>query len=370
MAVVSYHGLMGSVLNWNGITVYPGSTEDTYAQDVLGGYYGHHKSDLLITLMDAWVLDPARLQGMNVAHWLPIDAAASATGISPHLGSMDRRILEEGGGRPIAMSLFGHKVLTDAGFPALYVPHAVDTSQVFVPLADREAMREKLGLTGKFVIGINGANQDPVRKAFPEQFAAFAQFRQNHPDALLGVHARTQTRMGVDLARLAADLGIHDSVIFADQFAVASGLMGGADLAKWYGVLDLLSNCSYGEGFGLAIIEAQACGTPVCTTAFSAMIELTGSGWCVAGDPYWNRGHQAWWMRPSVQAIAAAYESAYEQAAGMRDDAREFALRYDADRVLVEFWKPALDQLLGQPAAPPPSLGVFAKDVLQLEGAQ
>jgi hypothetical protein len=75
-------------------------------------------------------------------------------------------------------------------------------------------------------------------------------------------------------------------------------------------------------------------------------------------------------MRPSVQAIAAAYESAYEQAAGMRDDAREFALRYDADRVLVEFWKPALDQLLGQPAAPPPSLGVFAKDVLQLEGAQ
>jgi glycosyltransferase involved in cell wall biosynthesis len=354
---------MGSVLNWQGVTVYPGSTEDTYAQDVLPGYYGHHKADLLITLMDAWVLDPARLQGMNVAHWLPIDAAASATGISPHLGSMDRRVLEEGHGRPIAMSRFGHKVLTDAGFPALYVPHAIDTSSTFVPPADREALRESLGLTGKFVIGINAANQDPVRKAMPEQFAAFAQFRQNHPDAILGVHSRTQTRMGVDLERLAADLGIRDAVVFADQFAVASGLMGGADLAKWYGVLDVLSNTSYGEGFGLAVLEAQACGTPVITTAFSAMIELTGSGWCVAGDPYYNRGHNAWWLRPSVQAIAAAYESAYEETASMRDDAREFALRYDADRVLVEYWKPVLDELLGAPPAAAP-LGIFAKDVL------
>lgn len=369
VAVVAYHGLMGSPLNHQGVCVYPGSTEDTYAQDVLPGYYGHHKADLLITLMDAWVLDPARLQGMNVAHWLPIDAVASATGISPHLGSMDRRVLEEGGGRPIAMSLFGRKVLTDAGFAPLYVPHGIDTSQVFVPLSDREEMRERLGLTGKFVIGINGANQDPVRKAFPEQFEAFAQFRQNHSDALLGVHSRTQTRMGVDLVRLAADYGITDSVVFADQFAVASGLMGGADLAKWYGVLDVLSNCSYGEGFGLAIVEAQACGTPVITTAFSAMIELTGSGWCVAGDPYYNRGHNAQWMRPSARAIAAAYESAYEEASSMREDARLFALRYDADRVLAEFWKPALDQLLGQPAAPP-SLGVFAKDVLEAAGAQ
>ena len=162
------------------------------------------------------------------------------------------------------------------------------------------------GAEGKFVIGINAANQDPVRKGFPEQFAAFAQFRQKHPEALLGVHSRIQTRQGVDLQRLAADLGIKDSVIFADQFAVASGMMGAPDMAKWYGVLDVLSNASYGEGFGLPVIEAQACGTPVITTAFSAMIELTGAGWCVAGDPYYNRGHNGWWLRPSASAIAAA----------------------------------------------------------------
>lgn len=371
VGVVAYHGLQGTPLNWeNGTVIYPGSTEDTYTQDILPGYYQHLNAELLITLMDAWVLDPARLAGMNVAHWLPIDAAASATGISPHLSAMDRRVLEAGGGRPIAMSQFGLKVLRDAGFGnALYVPHGVDC-QTFKPLEDREGLRERLGLKGKWVIGINAANQDPVRKAFPEQMAAFAQFRQKHPDAVLGIHSRTQTRMGVDLVRVAADLNIQDSVVFADQFLVASGLMGDADLAKWYGVLDVLSNASYGEGFGLPIVEAQACGTPVVTTAFSSMIELTGSGWVVAGDPYWNRGHQGWWMRPSVAAIAAAYESAYEEAASMREDAREFSLRYDADHVLTEFWKPALAELLDEDGEPEP-LGVFgsppvplAKDVL------
>jgi glycosyltransferase involved in cell wall biosynthesis len=347
------------VLGWNGITVYPGSTEDLWAQDTLPGVYKHHKADVLITLMDAWVLDPSRLRGMNVAHWMPIDAAASPTGISPCLSSMDRRVLEGGGGRPIAMSEFGREVLKGAGYPSpLYIPHGVDTA-VFTPPEDREALRERLGLTGRFVIGINAANQDPVRKAFAEQFAAFAMFHEKHPDAILVVHSRTETRQGVCLDRLAADLGIAESVVFGDQFAIACGLLGPPDLAKWYGALDVLSNCSYGEGFGLAVLEAQACGTPVCVTAFSAMIELCGSGWAVAGDPYFNRGHNAWWVRPSASSIAAAYENAYEEAASMREDARIFALRYDADRILAEYWIPALKELI-EPAAVP-SLGIFAK---------
>ena len=351
VAVANFHGLHGAPIGWDGVTVFPASTEDAWAQDTLPGYYAHHEADLLITLMDCWVLNPAGFAGMNVAHWLPLDAAASATAISPHVGSMDRRVLDEGGGRPIAMSLFGHQLLVDAGFPALYAPHGIDV-QVYKPLEDREALRDKLGLKGHFVIGINAANQDPVRKGFPEQFEAFARFREKHPEALLGVHTRVQTRQGVDLIRLAADLDIRDSVVFADQFAVASGMMGGQDLAKWYGVCDVLSNASYGEGFGLPIIEAQACGTPVVTTAFSSMIELTGAGWCVAGERYWNRGHNAWWMRPSVTAITAAYEAAFEEAASMREDARTFALRYDADRVLTEHWKPVLAELLGEDDGP------------------
>ena len=271
---------------------------------------------------------------------------------------MDRRVLEEGGGRPVAMSLFGRKVLTDAGFRPLYAPHGIDTG-VWKPPEDREALRDKLGLTGKFVIGINAANQDPVRKGFPEQFAAFAQFRQKHPEALLGVHSRIQTRQGVDLTRLAADLGIRDSVIFADQFAVASRDDGGAGSGEVVRGAGRPVQLLLRRGFRPADHRGAGVRDPGDHDGvLSAMIELTGAGWCVAGDPYWNRGHNGWWMRPSAAAIAAAYESAYEQAASMREDARKFALQYDADRVLKEHWVPVLRELLDEDEAP--SLGVFS----------
>jgi glycosyltransferase involved in cell wall biosynthesis len=344
VTVAAYHGVQGSPLTIEGIEHLPGSTEDLWAQDVLPGYYQYVKADFLITFMDAWVLQPHLLRGMKVAHWMPVDCEASPAGISPHLSALDRRVLEEGGGQPVAMSQFGRDVLTKAGLSPLYVPHGIET-QVFRPLEDRDELRERLGLAGKFVIGINAANQDPVRKALPEQMTAFAQFHKAHPDSVLGIHSRKITRQGIDLERLAADLGLRDCVIFADQLVYCAGLMGDADLAKWYGVLDLLSNASYGEGFGLPIIEAQACGTPVVTTAWSSMPELTGAGWCVAGDPYWNRGHSGWWLRPSVAAIAAAYESAFGEAAGMRDAAREFAVRYDAGTVTREHWVPVLREL-------------------------
>ena len=344
VAVVAFHGLQGAPLNVQGVQMFPGSTEDLFAQDVLPAYYAHHKADVLITLMDAWVLNPQLLRAMKVAHWMPVDCEASATGTSPYLGAMDRRVLTEGGGQPVAMSQFGRDVLEKAGFSPLYVPHGIDCS-VFKPADDRDALRERLGVKDRFVIGINAANVDPVRKALPEQMQAFAVFREKHPDALLAIHSRLETRQGVNLERIAADLAIRDAVVFADQFTYAAGLVGDPDMAKWYNVLDVLSNCSYGEGFGLPIVEAQACGTPVITTAWSSMPELTGSGWCVVGDKYWNRGHQGWWLRPSIPAMAAAYESAYTEAAGMREGARTFALGYDVAKVEEDFWVPALKEI-------------------------
>ena len=48
---------------------------------------------------------------------------------------------------------------------------------------------------------------------------------------------------------------------------------------------------------------------------------------------------------PFISEITKAYEKAYDQAAGLRDKARAFALAYDADRVYADFWAPALKEL-------------------------
>jgi glycosyltransferase involved in cell wall biosynthesis len=300
--------------------------------------------------MDVWVLDGARLQGMNVGHWMPVDCTP--------LGGRDKRTLMSGPGRPIAMSQFGKAQLQEAGFAPLYVPHGIDAG-VFAPLPDRDALRAELGLTDRFVTGIAAANQDPMRKGLSEQLTAWAVFARAHPDALLLVHSRAEAWQGVNLNSLLSNLGVSPAQVrFCDQYLLTAGLIGDAEVARWCGVLDVLSNCSFGEGFGLHPLEAQACGTPVIVTGASSMPELCGSGWKVRvdylRDAYWNRGHDAWWIRPSPPEILRCYEKAYAtwksgKMGPLRKRARRFALQYDAGRVMGEFWEPALKELMADP---------------------
>lgn len=337
VAISAFHGLHGSPIAWEGIPVYPGGT-DPWGMDVVAGHYQHFGADLLITLMDVWVADPVGFTGLNVAHWTPVDCEP--------LAAEDRKHLEATGGVPVAMSRFGHDQMKAAGLDPLYVPHGIDT-EIFAPPADRDGLRASMGLEGKFVIGINAANQDQSRKGFPEQFWAFSRFARKHPEAVLLVHSRADNRLagGLDLYALARDAGIADRIVFADQYTYMTGMVGDEAMASWYGSLDVLSNCSWGEGFGLPVVEAQACGVPVVVTRASAMTELCGAGWMTGGEPAWIFRHEARWIRPAIGEIVRAYEQAFKTAPGKRQQAREFALAYDVRRVLREHWEPVLDAL-------------------------
>jgi glycosyltransferase involved in cell wall biosynthesis len=336
---LAFHGVMGAPLLWENSTVYPGSGEDPWAQDLMGAHYRHFRGDLLITLMDAWVLDPAKLTqaGMNFAHWMPVDCEP--------LGQLDRRVLDAGGGRPIAISRFGQKQLQAAGYDAAYAPHALDMS-LWKPQADRDARRRALGFGDRFVVAINAANQDPFRKGFGEQLEAFASFSKHHDDALMLIHARGETRQGLNLHRLIADLGLEKKAILGDQYLISSGLVPEDQMAAWHGLPDVLMNCAYGEGFGLAVLQSQATGTPVIVTDCSAMTELCGAGWLVQGQRFRNRGHDSWWRVPFVSEIERALDEAYEKAGSLREQAREFALAYDAEKVYEDHWEAILGELI------------------------
>lgn len=345
VVISAFYGMTGTSTNWQGHPVLPPGQHD-WGADILPAHVRTVQADLAVTLMDAFVLDPGQLAQTPVIHWLPVDCTP--------LSRMDRKYLSASGKPVIAMSSAGARTLTAARFPpAAVIPHGTDLA-VFRPPDDRDALRKEFGLRDRFVIGINAANKDsaPGRKGLTEQLTAFARFRAEHPDAVLLMHTLSTGPAGVDLEPVLADLGLDDgdSVRFSDPYRYLTGMIGPADLARWYGLLDLFSNCSYGEGFGLGILEAQACGVPVAVTDCSSMPELLGSGWKVSGDLWWHISHQAWWTRPSLTRIQQAYEKAYAvrgtpRAVTMAVRAREFAARYDTDRLLAEHWKPLLEQI-------------------------
>ena len=80
------------------------------------------------------------------------------------------------------------------------------------------------------------------------------------------------------LRKQVADLGLDGRVVF-------SGFIPEPDLPAYYrGALALLFPSLY-EGFGLPIIEAMACGTPVITSKITAMPEVAADA-AVLVDPY------------------------------------------------------------------------------------
>lgn len=330
--------------------------QDPYGSDILHEHARRVSADLVLTLMDAWVLDRAQLRairddGILVASWMPIDCDP--------LSAMDADTIRQGGIVPVAMSRHGYRKLTEAGFPGvLYAPHAVDMS-VFAPPEDREELRRKFKVDKYFVVGICKSNKDSLRAGFPEQLAAFARLHKRHPDARLSIHAAKRTPSGLKLDELAAHLNVSHAVSFNNQYDYVAGFFTQPTLARWYGSLDLCSNTSYGGGFELALLEAQACGTPVVGTDHSAMSQLCkgGGAWKVKGEPVWNPAHQGWWLKPSIAAIDRVYERAYQMSksgeiAAMREAARKTALPYNADDVLRKFWVPVMRKLeAAHPAA-------------------
>jgi len=350
VAILANYGLNGAPRGWKGMPVYPGGY-DVWANDVLPLHARHHfgqDNGLIITLCDVWVIKNPMLKEMTVASWVPVDH----TPIPPKVAAY----FTEYNARPIAMSKFGLAELQSVGLDSLYVPHGIDTD-IFRPVTEVEGVpvRQALGIPADaFVVGMNAANKgsQKIRKSFPQAFLAFAMFLRKRPDAVLYLHTEKHGQSaGVDLVRLAQACGIPEGkIIYTDQYAYRMGLKPEM-LAAMYSAFDVLLSPSMGEGFGIPVVEAQACGVPVIVSDATAQPELVGSGWTVGGVPDWDEAQASWLHLPDVFEIAASLDEAYE-GGGDREEARRFALQYDHRAVYRDYWVPVLAELGRQVEVP------------------
>lgn len=371
VAISCSSGIEWAQWEWNGIHLYP-SDYTRLNKRVLRSHVADwaqrcecSPEDVqVISLFDIWPwIDRAPaygsiladFKGLRMAAWLPVDHYPLPPKTVMALDAFDVT--------PIAMSKFGEETLREAGRDPLYVPHAIDTT-VYRPHDDRDACKKgKLGIDpDRFVIGMvaNNAGMQPSRKAFPNVLQAFAAFRREHEDAVLYLHTEVtgSAQNGLNLLAIAEMFSIPaDALVLVSQVPYLCSAIPPELMSAIYSGMDVLASPSYGEGFGLPILEAQACGTPVITTAWTSMPELTGAGWQVGGQPWYNESSGAMWMHPATDEILAAFEAAYEARGDqeLRQKARSFALDYNADTVFEEHWVPALEAL-SKPREVPPLL--------------
>lgn len=347
VAVANNCGTEGFISTWNGVRVYPKGYA-THSQDVLVAHahaWGHENSDeaLVVTLYDVWIYEDRLDPLSRVASWVPID----------HLPAPEvvLRFLRKPNVTPIAMSRFGADMIGNAGIEALYVPHGLEPvwrpTSTYRGTSGRDLMRVPEDAFCISIIQANKADGSIHRKAWPENLAAAVDVMQRHPDVWLYLHTEMSPAMGgLDIGGYLAALGAPmERVAVQDAYAYRMGIPQDA-VAAIYTASDVLLACSMGEGFGLTPLEAQACGTPVVMSDWTAQTELLGDGWLVRGQPFWHGGAQnAWWLTPSVPDIIAALEAAVERGRERSTKAVEFARQYDADAVFDAYWRPALKVL-------------------------
>jgi len=353
VGLAANYGLQAAQSEWQGFPVFPAAGDS--GNPFISTFAKYFKADIVITLCDAWIMKPDNWSdGLRMAIWAPLDHYP----IPPAVLA----VLKHEKVTPIAMSRFGEHWMRKFKLDPLYVPHGVDTNR-FRPMPEvRADVRDKLSIPhDAFVVGMvaaNKANPSFPRKGFPQAFDAFASFVKKHKDAYLYVHSEAQPRGmdGIDLTKLARAVGIPgDKLAFPPEHAWHLGIMDNQFIAELYQGFDVLLNPSMGEGFGIPILEAQACGVPVIASDHSAMTELTQAGWLVEGDRWWDALQASFAIMPSIKSIRAALESAYEarEDQELRDKAVEFAQTYDADRVTGLYWKPVLEKLAGPREVPP-----------------
>ena len=326
--------------------VYPSEEPNQGGNRWLPAHVAHHAGGpnvqdvQVITLMDVWILNNPVFAQLRMASWVPIDHDPCPPAVASFFTAY--------GSTPIAMSRFGQDRLRDEGLEPLYVPHGVDT-ELMRPM-DKTRVRQLMKIPeDAFVVGMVANNSGAIvsRKAFGEVFQAFAQFQKTHKNAILYLHssAKPDAKIGMDLLAAATLCGVDtDAIRFTPEYELFLGVEP-EKMPYVFNLFDVLACPSYGEGFGIPIMEAQACGVPVITQDFSAMSELTGAGWKVGGKRWYDNGHGSFFQIPDPLEIHDALCEAYDHAGGLGDQAREFALGYDANHVMDAYWRPALAEL-------------------------
>jgi glycosyltransferase involved in cell wall biosynthesis len=222
----------------------------------------------------------------------------------------------------IAISEYTKRTLVEAlHLPQerIHVVYPIVDHQKFRPMIVPDAFRAKYGLVQEQHYLLFVGSEDP-RKNLRTLVRAFALVKQRIPGVkLLKVGSPRFPQERQKLLALIAKLDLQHDVLFFD-------CVSDEDLPAFYNAADVFVMPSLYEGFGLPLLEAMACGTPVvCARAASLPEVVDSSG--VLVDPQD--------VLALVDALSTLLESPHERLQ-LRQAGHERAARFTSAQAACE----------------------------------
>jgi glycosyltransferase involved in cell wall biosynthesis len=242
----------------------------------------------------------------------------------------------------------------DPQFEVPYVYHGMDR-KVFYKIKRelRTKLRKEANIHNKFVVLAAGVNQ--IRKQFNLVIQSFAAFAQDKKDVLLYLHTQPYMPYGWDLIRLINLYGIRDKVVFTKGLDGPLGIEY-EDMRTMYSIADMYLHLACGEGFGLNLIEAAACGVPVMYHDATAPAEfMKGHGYPIPTDHHYIFPfHDRSLIRPipNIAKTVDALNLFYENRTLLKEYQKKST---DLAKKKVFGWEPAVklfDELMSKAVEP------------------
>lgn len=173
---------------------------------------------------------------------------------------------------------------------------------------------KKLNIEDKFVVSRVDRNQP--RKYWDLTLQAFAKFAKGKEDVFLlckcdprDITMYSAEEGGLDLEKLATSLGIEKKIAFDDFFFETSFMP-----RAFYHPADAFFTTTSGEGFGLAVAEAMACGIPIIYHDTPVLPEVVGEGGIMFArkERKWYNKMSVWHNISDVDDAARVLDKVYQ----------------------------------------------------------